>query len=151
MIERQHDAAGKVTATFRLSAGTAQRAELLGEFNDWAAYPMTEREGEFAATIELEPGRRYRFRYLVDGNRWENDWAADAYVPNEYGGDDSVIDLVDGWVGETPADEPATPTITSAEPEPPTTGAEGGSGTAGESAGRRRSRRSRDGGASPAR
>jgi hypothetical protein len=31
--------------------------------------------------------------YLVDGERRQNDWAADSYAPNEYGGDDSVLDL----------------------------------------------------------
>ena len=30
---------------------------------------------------------------LLDGQRWDNDWAADAYVPNSFGGDDSVVDL----------------------------------------------------------
>ena len=36
---------------------------------------------------------RKGYRYLVDGERWENDWAADTYAPNDYGGDDSVVDL----------------------------------------------------------
>jgi hypothetical protein len=30
---------------------------------------------------------------LIDGQRWDNDWAADAYLPNSFGGDDSVVDL----------------------------------------------------------
>jgi len=47
----------------------------------------------FSLTIELQPGRAYRFRYLLDGERWENDWDADAYVPNAFGTDDSVVDL----------------------------------------------------------
>src|SRR5439155_1022330 len=47
----------------------------------------------FAIDLKLEAGRQYRFRYFLDGHRWENDWAADAYVPNEFGGDDSLIDL----------------------------------------------------------
>ena len=38
-------------------------------------------------------GRRYRFRYLLDGRRWENDWEADDYVDNDHGGQDSVVDL----------------------------------------------------------
>jgi hypothetical protein len=50
-------------------------------------------DGGFSVTVELEVGRAYRFRYLLDGVRWENDWAADAYVPNSYGEDDSVVDL----------------------------------------------------------
>lgn len=29
----------------------------------------------------------------VTFERWENDWAADAYLPNDLGGDDSVIDV----------------------------------------------------------
>ena len=32
-----------------------------------------------------------RYRYLLDGSRWENDWSADEYVPNGYGSDDSVL------------------------------------------------------------
>jgi hypothetical protein len=49
----------------------------------------------FEATTRLPYGKAYRFRYLIDGHRWENDWAADAYVANEYGGDDSVVDLTE--------------------------------------------------------
>jgi hypothetical protein len=43
--------------------------------------------------VALEGGRRYRYRYLADGERWINDWAADAYAPNPFGGDDSVVCL----------------------------------------------------------
>jgi hypothetical protein len=28
---------------------------------------------------------------LVDGERWENDWEADEYVPNEFSGEDSSV------------------------------------------------------------
>lgn len=87
---------GAVVATFRLPiTAAAERVCVVGEFNNWSttSNPM-DRDGEaFIARIPLEPGRRYRFRYLLDGERWENDWAADAYVPNEFGGNDSVIDL----------------------------------------------------------
>jgi hypothetical protein len=41
--------------------------------------------------VALEPGRSYRYRYLIDGEYWENAWKADGYVPNPYGSDDSVI------------------------------------------------------------
>jgi hypothetical protein len=49
--------------------------------------------GGFSVTVDLDAGRAYRFRYLLDGQRWDNDWAADAYVRNDFGGDDSVVDL----------------------------------------------------------
>jgi len=43
------------------------------------------------ATVALEPGRSYRYRYLLDGQRWENDRQADRYVPNALGSIDSVV------------------------------------------------------------
>jgi 1,4-alpha-glucan branching enzyme len=74
----------------------AQTACLCGEFNEWntTSYPMKRREdGSFTLPVSLKPGRRYRFRYLLDGERWENDWTADAYVPNSFGSDDSVVEV----------------------------------------------------------
>jgi 1,4-alpha-glucan branching enzyme len=87
---------GLAVVTFRLPAASgATSACVVAEFNDWShtAMPMRATGDGFEATTVLAYGRQYRFRYLIDGHRWENDWAADAYVPNEYGGDDSVLDL----------------------------------------------------------
>ena len=50
-------------------------------------------DGGFSVTVELEAGRAYRFRYFLDGVRWDNDWAADTYLPNSFDGDNSVVDL----------------------------------------------------------
>jgi hypothetical protein len=41
--------------------------------------------------LELEPGREYPFRYLVNGEHWCNDWHADAYVPGDFGEDNCVV------------------------------------------------------------
>ena len=74
----------------------AQTAFLCGEFNNWdrTSHPMKRRKnGSFSLTLSLEPGKQYRFRYLLDGERWENDWAADAYVPNSLGSDDSIVEV----------------------------------------------------------
>ena len=81
--------------TFELPADVrAECVYLCGEFNEWSqtAQPMKrQRDGGFLLTISLKPGREYRFRYLLDGERWENDEQADAYVPNPYGSEDSVV------------------------------------------------------------
>ncbi len=69
---------------------------ILGEFNNWSpdAHPLVRREaGDFVITQELEAGRPYRFRYVIDGWKYENDWFADRYEPNPYGGEDSVVDV----------------------------------------------------------
>jgi 1,4-alpha-glucan branching enzyme len=96
VIEAQPGNAGTVTITFRVPpAAVAERVSVVGEFNDWSgdADPMARDLDGFVTRISLPVGRTYRFRYLLDGQRWENDWAADSYVANAFGGDDSVIDL----------------------------------------------------------
>lgn len=87
-----------VRVTFELSSTLwAERINLVGEFNDWdtTATPLTRSRSDanWKVTLELPAGRRYRFRYLVDGKQWMNDWLADDYVENPYGSYDSVVDL----------------------------------------------------------
>jgi 1,4-alpha-glucan branching enzyme len=90
------DSAGTSTVTFRLPAPVhATSVAVCGEFNDWVAtaHPMTRQDdGSYLAVIVLPCGRRWRFRYLLDGQRWENDSAANDYEPNQFGWD-SVVDL----------------------------------------------------------
>lgn len=74
----------------------AETVCVMGEFNDWSrdATPMKRRtNGDFSVTLDLEKGRSYRFRYLIDGCVYENDWKADRYEPNPYGGEDSVVEV----------------------------------------------------------
>jgi 1,4-alpha-glucan branching enzyme len=94
---------GSAVVTFELPASvTAVTANVCGEFNGWSptALPLSRgADGGWQATIELATGRIWRFRYLLDGEHWENDWAPDGYLPNDFGGHDSVVDLsaaVDG-------------------------------------------------------
>ena len=66
---------------------------LAGDFNDWneQSHPMEQlKDSRFKLTVNLEPGREYQFRYLVDGE-WHNDWEADRYEPNPFSGDNSVV------------------------------------------------------------
>ncbi|MCK5505495.1 MAG: isoamylase early set domain-containing protein [Thermodesulfovibrionia bacterium] len=49
------------------------------------------KNGNFKITLKLSRNREYRFRYLIDADRWENDWHADKYVPNSFGCDDSLV------------------------------------------------------------
>lgn len=90
---------GSVLVAFELPAAVAaESVSLVGEFNDWspAANPLARQDdGHFRTELRLPAGQRARFRYLLDGRRWENDWAADDYVPNGLGADDSVVDLTD--------------------------------------------------------
>ncbi len=93
---KARDRSGAIAVTFTLpSAVGALHASVCGEWNGWSpnADIMDLVESGFVLTILLDGGRSYRFRYLLDGARWENDWAADRYVPNAFGSNDSVLDL----------------------------------------------------------
>ncbi len=84
--------------TFRLpetAAPDARSVCIVGDFNDWNihANPMKRLENvDYIIKLDLETGREYQFRYLIDELKWENDWNADKYVKSSYGDcDNSVV------------------------------------------------------------
>ena len=84
-------------ATFTLPTEAVQGAKkvvLVGDFNDWdaeAGIKMKKQKDVYKTTVELETGKEYEFRYLLDGETWENDWAADKYVATPFGVENSVV------------------------------------------------------------
>ena len=91
------DKPGKIRVTFELpSAIWADQVHLCGDFNDWSQTEtplhQSRADGTWRVTVELDAGERYEFRYLVNSSEWHNDWSADGYVPNDRGGDNSVVD-----------------------------------------------------------
>jgi len=98
MLSKSYSKTGKVCrVTFKLPAEVgAGAANIVGDFNGWNtdSHAMKKlKDGSFSIALSLTPGKAYRFRYLLDGERWENDWEADAYLPNSYGEDDSVVEV----------------------------------------------------------
>jgi len=49
--------------------------------------------GQDRTRLRFPKNSRHQFRYRVDGERWINDDAADAYVVNEFGTDNSVLEI----------------------------------------------------------
>jgi 1,4-alpha-glucan branching enzyme len=79
--------------TFRVAPDSATDVALLTEANNWTPIPMQKlKSGEFKARVKLPAGKRIQFRYLIDGRLWHNDEAADDYVPNEHGSQNSIVD-----------------------------------------------------------
>lgn len=95
MFRKEKPAGDRVSVTFELPASLwASEVAVVGEFNGWD--PRSHRlaqgpDGTWRLSLDLEGGRRYEFRYLVNGKSWANDWAADDYVPNRSGGFNSVL------------------------------------------------------------
>lgn len=69
--------------------------KLVGDFNDWnkESDSLEKNKDKWEVTMRLKPENTYRFKYLIDGKKWENDDAADKYVPNDFGGEDSVVEI----------------------------------------------------------
>lgn len=96
MLKKNYTKSGATCrVTFKVPAEiAAERIALLGEFNEWDAerHLMKKlKDGSHSVTVSLEAGQDYRFRYLIDGSRWENDEAADQLVPNGFGTSDGLV------------------------------------------------------------
>lgn len=88
----------KVTFELPLEATMGvKKVALVGDFNNWDINSQVlskNKEGQFAITIALEQGHEYQFRYLMDDSRWENDWAADKYLPSSFGNADNSVVII---------------------------------------------------------
>jgi 1,4-alpha-glucan branching enzyme len=74
----------------------AKKVYLAAEFNEWkfeATELRKQKNGDFAATIDLAPGE-YEYRFVVDGELWENDFTADKYVPNRVCNQDNSVVVI---------------------------------------------------------
>lgn len=72
----------------------AKTAFVVGDFNSWSkdSTPMKQaKDGTWKADVNLEAGREYQYRFLVNSTEWHNDWEADKYAAHPYGGENSVV------------------------------------------------------------
>lgn len=89
----------KCDVTFTLPKEAIQggkKVELVGEFNNWntsEGIALVAKKGEYKTVLKLEAGKRYEYRYLVDGHMWTNDATPDAFVSNPFGTVNSVVEL----------------------------------------------------------
>lgn len=96
MLSKNYSKTGKICrVTFKYNnPENAENAILAGEFNSWSFQenPMKKlKDGSFSATLSLQAGNSYAFRYVLNGNTWVNDEEANNYLPNEYGEENSVV------------------------------------------------------------
>ena len=95
-----------VKITFDVAQDAAQDAtaiELLCDFNGWDPVALKKstakkNAGNFSVTIdipesEIKDSYQYRFHYVMaDGSeKYDNDWNADEYIANPFGGENSVV------------------------------------------------------------
>lgn len=102
MLKKQYIKSRDVyKVTFRLAKHEQPGYEihsvtLVADFNDWSLTdtPMDQlKNGDFKVVVELEPGKKYEFRYLLNTEKWYNEWEADEYIMGDFGKDNCVIEL----------------------------------------------------------
>lgn len=94
MSKRFFKTRDEVEVTFQIDADGIESAAVVTDRHDWQPRAMkrTARgKGPFRIKIRFPKDEPVQFRYLLDGSRWENDEAADAYWPNAWGSDNSVV------------------------------------------------------------
>ena len=80
--EAHHDGSDWTTVTFVVPASLGCReADLVAEFLAWVPMPLDRRDdGSFFVALRLSRGQRWTYRFLLDGDRFINDWYADDYI-----------------------------------------------------------------------
>lgn len=82
--------------TFTISADLlagSKKATVAGEFNNWdtEALPFKITKGVGSASISLPVGKEFQYKFVIDGNRWENDPETEGFASNGMGEYNSVV------------------------------------------------------------
>jgi 1,4-alpha-glucan branching enzyme len=88
---------GTVLVTFQFPGSLwLNSVHLVGDFNQWNQHNLSMgrrlHNPGWQITLDLERGKAYQFRYLVNGTTWCNDADADRYVPNPFGSYNCVVE-----------------------------------------------------------
>lgn len=78
-------------------AASYSRQTVAGDFNDWnwAQHRCTRHgDGIWRAELPLLAAGRYRYKFVIDGVRWQDDPGNGMKEPDEYGGFNSVLHVV---------------------------------------------------------
>ena len=87
-IKKQYlkkDGVCKMTFSLKNDNEKIASIRILGDFNNWDrnCEPMKKLKNDgFSQTINLESGKSYQFRYLINESVWENEPESDKFVPN---------------------------------------------------------------------
>jgi 1,4-alpha-glucan branching enzyme len=93
LSKRTFKTKNETEVTFVFARDDVKTVELVADFNRWQPTPMIYNKEKkiFSTKIRLPNNNYFHFKYLLDGCEWENDYAADKYIVNEFGTDNSVV------------------------------------------------------------
>lgn len=72
-----------------------ETASVVGEFNNWDPneniMQKNPKTGLYSVQAELEAGKEYIFRYVIDGKTWVNDPDSDRFDPTPFGDSENCV------------------------------------------------------------
>ena len=78
----------KTTFILKGKLNSIENVRLTGDFNNWDrnCEPMKRlKPSGFSQTLNLDAGKSYQFKYLINDSEWENEAESDKLVPNGFG------------------------------------------------------------------
>ena len=102
MLKKQYDKSRNIyKVTFCLAKHEQPKYDissvnLVGDFNDWSKTNMPLEpsiNGDYQVTVELKPGDKHEFRYLLNQEKWFKEWEADEYILGDFGKANCVVEL----------------------------------------------------------
>nr|WP_321451356.1 isoamylase early set domain-containing protein [uncultured Carboxylicivirga sp.] len=75
---------------------SVKQVNLTGDFNNWDRQNIRMKKnkiGFFSVSVNLNTGKEYQFKYLIDQSIWLNEPEADKQVSNEFKSSNSVITI----------------------------------------------------------
>ncbi len=87
----------EVEVTFEWPQGEESSVAVVGDFTQWESTPLklNKKAKAYSLKVRLPKDSNYQFRYLINDHVWENDPAADDYVRNSFGTDNSLVSTFD--------------------------------------------------------
>jgi 1,4-alpha-glucan branching enzyme len=87
----------EVEVTFEWPKVDEQSLSVAGDFTDWKPVEMkySKNKKAFNFKTRFPKDEKFEFRYLINGETWENDPKADDYIANEHGTDNSLLSTVE--------------------------------------------------------
>jgi subtilisin family serine protease len=81
----------------RFHDDAAREVSVAGDFTDWAPVPMARTgDGDWRLDVPTPAPGRYRYKLVLDGNRWIPDPVNAAREPDPYGGLNSILIVLPG-------------------------------------------------------
>ena len=87
----KNNAVCKLTFILKEKVNAIDNVRIAGDFNNWDrnCEPMKRlKPGGFSQTLNLDSGKSYQFKYLINDSVWENEPESDQLVPNGFGPDE---------------------------------------------------------------